>query len=167
MAENLTKTGIDIDDKYAKNYVKFKLTNVKVFWAKVHEPDTKYEHKWCVDIHLEDALAEELKKLGFDIKDKTNKDGTVTKNLFKVSKKCRTAKGVENKPPQVVGQDGKTPFTEQIGNGSIVNLNLSAKAWPIKGTWILSAYLDGVQVVDPVEYGGFDDVSGDTDDAPF
>jgi len=164
MAENLTKDGINIDQKYADGYVKFKLTNIKVFWAKVHEPDTKFEHKWSVDCHLEDGLAGELKKLGFAVNDKTLKDGTVIKNLFKVTKKVRTAKGVENKPPQVVGADGRTPHTEQIGNGSICNLNLSAKAWPIKGTWILSAYLDGVQVVDGVEFGGFDDVSGDTND---
>ena len=160
------KDGIIIDPKY-KKYTAFKLHNVEGFWCKVTEPDTQFEHKWSVDLHLTDAQATELKAVGFNVKDITNKKtGVVTPNVLKAVKKVKNKDGSENKAPTCVGPDGKTPFTEKIGNGSKLNLNLTAKAWFIQGQWSLSCYLDGVQVAELVEYaGGFGDVSGDTEGA--
>lgn len=163
----VTANGIQIDPKY-KKYVKFGLNNVKGFWIKVLEPDTAYEHKWSIDLHLTDAQATELKAVGFSVKDEVkNKKGEIVgKNVLKVSKKVKNKDGSDNKPPFVVSQDGRTPWTEPLGNGSLLNLKLSAKAWYVQGKWTLSCYLDGVQVVVAEEYGsGFGDVT--EEDMPF
>ena len=154
----MAKTAVaTIDPKYLKGYVKMKLSNVTVHWAHLLKPDTAFNgNKWHLTASLSDELAEALRKEGFTIVDK----GTI-KNVLKVKKEALTAKGVANEPPFIVGPDGRTPFTQEVGNGSICNLLISAKAWTVRGATMISAYLDGVQVVSHVPYSsGFEDVSG-------
>lgn len=160
-----------IDQKYKDGYVNFIIPNVEVFWAHVYTPDTAFgDSKWSIEMRLPDGeLATNMKDAGFNIKDKTDKNGNVIKNVL-VAKKATHSKSGENEPPTIVGLDGRTKFTENIGNGSICNVKVSAKAWKVRGKWILSLYLEGVQVLKHVEYngGGFPDMTGAaTEDVPF
>jgi hypothetical protein len=152
-----------IDPKYKQGkYIQFRLNNVEVHWAKLYVPDTAFgNNRYTIDMHLDDALAALLKAEGFNVQDKEAKDGTIIKNVFKAKKDALTKAGKIQKAPEVVGPDGRTPFTEDIGNGSICNLILSARAWEISRKWTLACYIEKVQVVKHIPYakGGFEDVS--------
>lgn len=147
----------------------FTLTNVLCKWANLITPDTRYEHKWKIDIILTKKLAASLKSVGFNVR--TDKDGD---EILRVIKKTRTKAGSPMEAPRVVGLDGNTPFTERVGNGSKVNIKIYAKYIEVSGETHLPAYINAVQVVDLVPYKGgsdFDDLtdggSGVGDDVPF
>jgi len=159
----------EIEQKYKDGYVSFKLSNVEVWWAYLQKTDTAFgNNKWCMEMRLEDGVANQLKDIGFNIVDKEDKEGNEIKNIFKAKKEKLTKKGKEQKKPLVYAADGVTIMTEDVGNGSICNVMLQAKAWPIRGKWQLGAYIDKVQVVKHVPYEGgdsFEDVSEES--APF
>ena len=169
MADKKNVEGIVIEDKYTTGYVNFNLSNIECFWVHLDpkSPDTAFgNNKWCLEMRLPDEVAAQLKALGFTVVDKTDKDGVVVKNIFKAKKEVLTKSGDMQQPPRVVGPDGRTPwdFNEVIGNGTICNLQLSAKAWPIKGKWQMGCYVVAVQVVNYVPYvGSF----SDTTSVPF
>ena len=155
------------NEDYVKG-VEFPLNNVKVIWADImaDSPDTKYEACWKLDAVLEKGMAKSMEAAGFGVKEK---DGEFT---LTIKKKCRTKAGKEQAPPSVVGRDGRTPFTEDVGNGSVCNVIVFAKYNEVKGITYLTPYLNGVQVVDHVSRGsGFGNVDADplekTDDIPF
>lgn len=149
MEAMITSAGITIPEKFEK-YVAFPLDNVKCNWIKLNELDTAFEHKWCVDLLLDDTTAAQMKAMGFNVKDITDKNGFVTKNVLKASKKEKNKDGSLNKQPAFVGPDGVTPVVGKVGNGTVLNLRLTGKAWKIKGEWSLSCYIDAAQVVDLV-----------------
>lgn len=165
---NTNKHGIEIEDKFINGYVNISLSNVECHWCHLFSPDTAFgNNKYSVEMRLEDELAGQLKQLGFDIKDKVKDGEVVAKNVLKAKREVVLKSGKKQGPPSVVGPDGRTPFTEEIGNGAILNLNLSCRAWPINGSMQLSAYVDEVQVVSNQARGkGFGDVSGDSGDTP-
>lgn len=147
----------------------FTLRNVKCKWASLITPDTRYEHKWKVDIILTKKLAESLKSVGFNVR--TDKDGD---QILRVIKKTRTKAGAPMEAPRVVARDGSTPFTERLGNGSTININIYAKYIEVSGETHLPAYINAVQVVElePYKGGGDfgnldDDENGVGDDVPF
>ena len=172
MSAKTNANGIVIDDKYTTGYQNFNLSNIVCYWVHLDpaNPDTAFgNNKWCLEMRLDDEIAAQLKALGFSVGDKTDKDGTVTKNIFKAKKEVMTKSGVAQTPPNVVGPDGKTKwnFAETIGNGTVCNLQLSAKAWPIKGKWKMGCYITGVQVVDHVPYAGSFEDTTKKSDVPF
>jgi hypothetical protein len=149
----------------------FVLRNVKVKWAWLDpdRPDTKYEHCWRVDIILDDETEAILKSSGFNVK--VDKDGDT---IYRAKKKCKTRAGKSQRAPEVFSLDGRTRFTEIIGNGSTCNVEIFGKYHEVAGETHLSGYLNKIQVVDHIPYGGstpFDDLTaGDpapADDTPF
>jgi hypothetical protein len=169
---NENKHGIEIEEKFIKGYVNINLSNIECHWCHLVTPDIAFgNNKWCLEMRLDDTLAEQMKQLGFDVKDKMKDGVVVAKNVLKAKKEVILKSGKKQTAPTVVGPDGKTLWTEDIGNGTVCNLQLSCKAWPISGNMQMSAYVDAVQVVTHVAYSGsFSDVSGDTekgDDVPF
>jgi len=131
-----------------------------VKWAKVFEPDTMYNPKWCLDLYPPQEVLDKLKKDKFNIK--TDKEG----NEFVHIKNNVTRKdGTQNEAPTVVGRDGKTPFKSLIGNGSEVNVLCYDYAYQNKNYLGLKA----VQVVKHVEYGdaGFDALDDEKKDDPL
>lgn len=138
---------IEIAKKYFDGYVDHAIGMVEVRWAKLIAPDTAFgKNEWSIDLVLSEEQAKEFGDLGFNVREK---DGD---KLLRLKKKAVTAAGAINKPPQVVGPDAM-PFTEEIGNGSICNINFSAKAWAVGATPTLAGYLNGVQVVQHVGRG--------------
>ena len=149
-----------IKDKYKEGkYIRMRLVNVEGHWAHLQKPDTAFgDSKYSIDLYMDDALGDALRAEGFNVKPKVTSDGTVaTKNHLKPKSSAIDKKtGGMNKPPEVVGPDGK-PFTEPIGNGSILNVTIDARAWPKVGKpseWTLSAYLVKVEVVKHIPYTG-------------
>lgn len=163
------KKGFTMKDEFVEGD-EFTLTNVKCKWAALITPDTRYEHKWKIDVILTKKLSESLKSVGFNVR--TDKDGD---EILRVIKKTRTKGGSPMEAPRVVGLDGITPFAERIGNGSTVNIKIYAKYIEVSGQTHLPAYINAVQVVDLVPYKGgsdFDDLTGEGgsgtgDDVPF
>lgn len=151
--------------------VELTIRNKKVRWAAVHKADDRFgDAKWKIDMIFDvaDDAKEiaELKSMGLNLREYL-KDGTPTDPgilYLRADSKTTTAKGKGNKGPVVVGRDGRTPFTEDIGNGSTCNVKVYVKAWKAAGKSGVKAYLNAVQVVDHVPYAGggsFDDITGD------
>ena len=96
----------------------------KAKWAKVFKPDDKFgDPVWSVMLYMDDANLENFYCTGMTMKPKTDDEGTFItfrRGQFKNIKNER----VEFKPPEVVGPDGVTPFTDIIGNGSIVTIKV-------------------------------------------
>jgi hypothetical protein len=139
------------------NGVEVTLRNKKVKWCKVHEPDTKFESAWMTDI-LFDKVAdadeiETMRDQGYNFKE--YKDGNDPDVLYiRAKSKTHTKAGKANRPPMVVGRDGTTPFTEEIGNGSECNIKLYVKKFAINKDGTLTTYLNGLQVVSHVAFSG-------------
>ncbi len=148
-----------------KKGAQFMLENVEVMWAYVmpDNPDTEYEHAWKVDAILGADMAESMKAAGFNVREKKGNQVLVVKS------KCVTKDGKAQKPPKVIGRN-REPFTEEVGNGSICNVQVWGKEWNVSGKSGTAAYLSAVQVKEHVarDGGGFGDLDGGTgDDAPF
>jgi hypothetical protein len=162
---------LKIDARFEGEGSVLPITNRPVKWAALINPDTKFEACWKLDVVLTKEQAEKMLAVGFGVK--VDKDGD---HVLRVKKKCRTKKGDLMTPPTVVGRDGQTPFTENVGNGSICNINIFAKYIEVNGNTYLPAYLNEVQVLEHVPYnggGGFSNVDEGTEgeapesDVPF
>lgn len=129
--------------------------NGTVKWAKVFEPDTRYNPKWSIDLYPADEVLVKLKKAGFALKE--DKEGQM---FIHIKRNVTRKDGTPNDQPRVVGPDGKTPWNTSnlIGNGSVVNVLTSDYEYGGKRYLGLNA----VQVVDHVPYGEdhFDDLTG-------
>ena len=145
------------------DYQPVDFNNVTVQWAHVHRPD---EYRGSKKFKLEIVFGDDDKEKAASLKDNENfnvreKGG---KTILALSKDYDKAKYVDangNKCIQCVGPDGKTPFTEDIGNGSVINIKATAKKWDV--TDKVTLYLEKIQVVNHVAYAGgsgFEDVSG-------
>lgn len=130
-------------------------------WARVFDPDTRYEPCWKIDVVLTDAEAQKLKDVG--IKVKRNDDGNYQ---YKFKRKVTGAKGQANRQPIVVGPD-KEPFTQLIGNGSKVCVIYKVYEWKNNFGKGVGADLDKIMVLEHVPYGdGTTQKDEDFDDAP-
>lgn len=123
----------------------------KAKYARVyeHNRDTKYDESgvYSVEIYLEGTELARAKKDGIPLHH--NESGS----FFKAKRKHQIMKDgapVVLGPPSVVGPDGKTPFTENIGNDSIVCAMGKLNEW--KGT--RSFKLSALQVIEHVPYEG-------------
>jgi hypothetical protein len=136
------------------NYVGVKFSNVKVQWAKLSTPDEfRGSKKFKLEMYFESAdeleKSEVYKTENFNVRTKNDKV------ILGMSKDFDKAKfrGADGLPCiQVVGPDGVTPFTDDIGNGTVVNINGTAKKWDVSDK--VTLYIDEVQVVEHVAYAG-------------
>ncbi len=155
---------IKIDRKFEDNYVPCSFRNKPCQWAKIQTPDDyKGKHTWSIQLIYnmsdpqEKKEADALKAAGFNVREKNGVTFLAVKSDADKNPK----------PPLCVGPDGKTPFTEDLGNGTIVNVNASARHWSVCET--ITLYLEGVQVVNHVPYkkgAGFDAI-GTEEVIPF
>ena len=128
-------------------------------WASITTPNTRFEHKYCIDVVLDDATAQELRSQGYNIKDKD--DGpTIT-----VSRKVNGPNGMVRKPPTLMDAQKQT-LDCLVGNGSKVKVQ--ASPWEItrNGQDFKGLELQAVQVIDLVSYSAgdgdeFDVIEGD------
>ena len=139
-------------------------------WAKVHEPDREYK-KYSIDLLLEPEtdshkeflamLKEEAEKAKGSppYKKAVDKDGNET-GKYRV--KFRS-----NYPPSVVdAENTPVPPSINIGNGSMVKVAYALKPYEVSGKKGITLYLNGVQVLDLVEFKGSSGFEVDTE-APY
>lgn len=151
-----------IDPKF-DDYQPCSFSNKEIQWAHTVTPDEyKGKKKWCFEMLYDKNNKDDAKEIkilkdaGFNIREKGDKV------ILKVQK---DADKYPN-PPHTVGPDGVTPFSETLGNGTVVNVNATAKKWDVCST--ITLYIEGIQVVKHVPYVGggaaatFKDVSTDT-----
>jgi hypothetical protein len=128
-------------------------------WASITTPNTRFEHKYCIDVVLDDATAQDLRSQGYNIKDKD--DGpTIT-----ISRKVNGPNGMVRKPPTLMDAQKQT-LDCLVGNGSKVKVQ--ARPWEItrNGQDFKGLELQAVQVIDLVRYSAgdgdeFDVIEGD------
>lgn len=128
-------------------------------WASITTPNTRFEHKYCIDVVLDDATAQKLRSQGYNIKDKD--DGpTIT-----ISRKVNGPNGMVRKPPTLMDAQKQT-LDCLVGNGSKVKVQ--ARPWEItrNGQDFKGLELQAVQVIDLVRYSAgdgdeFDVIEGD------
>lgn len=151
------------------------LKSVPVKWTFANKPSTKFEANYEVQVELTPeqakALVEESKAIdpkGKGIKIKKEEDGTLS---YRFRRKAERPDGTENKPPVAVDRDGKTPFTANIGNGSICNVQYTFVKYdhPKFGVGVTNDF-KGIQVLKHVSFGegdgeGFDNEEEDTEDS--
>jgi len=133
--------------------------NGLVKWCKVQEPDTTYAPQWSLNLYPDTAVLSKLESMGFAVKE--DKEG---ERFIKAKLNVTAKNGKTNEAPKVVGPDGRTPFTQLIGNGS--EINILTFEYEYKGIKYLG--LKAVQVIKHVFYGDdFDDLSDSDDDTMF
>lgn len=121
-------------------------------WASITQPNTRFEPKYCIDVVLEDDKADELKELGFTIKDKA--DGpTIT-----LTRKVNGPRGIVREAPALMDAQKQT-LNCLVGNGSKVKVQ--GRPWEMNrnGQDFKGLELQAVQVLDLVHYS-----SGDGDE---
>ena len=114
-------------------------------WASIIQPNTTFEHKYTIDVVLEEDKAQELKNQGYTVKDKD--DGpTIT-----ISRKVNGPNGMVRKAPSLMDAQ-KQPLNCLVGNGSKVKVQ--ARPWEINrnGQDFKGLELQAVQVIDLVQY---------------
>ena len=142
------------------------LRSVPVKWAFVNKPSVKFEHCYEVQVTLTDeqakALIEESKLVdpkGKGIKLKKDDDNNY---IYRFKRRVERADGTLNKVPVAVDKDGRTPFTANIGNGSVCNVQYVFVKYdhPKFGVGVTNDF-KGIQVLQHVAFGeddgeGFD-----------
>lgn len=139
-----------------KEYEILRLKNCRVKYAKVIRPGKAYTEgrpdEWSVNIYPTAEDREALMAHGCNPKeDKAGEEYWVAKR----STKAKSGKDVA--APKVV--DAKlVPFPEDIGNGSVCNINVTLFPWKMGPRSGIKLYLNAVQVVNHVAYSaGGDD----------
>ena len=141
----------------------------KAQWASVIQPNTKYEHVWCIDVCNLDAKSKKILKAD-GVADQIKNVGDDRGDFIKITQKVDKKDGTKFDAPKVV--DGmKRPFTQLIGNGSEVAVKYKARDWEHAGKSGIKADLKAVQVLKHVPYGDGEDfdivessTGGDVDD---
>ncbi len=126
------------------------LSNVKCKWASVQEPSKSVEYgdKWEIEAELDKQQAADFEADGFKTKT-DDKGNTVIRFKRKTTGNKRSGGTFEKHPPKVV-DSVKQPFTDLIGNGSVVNIAYNI----LEHGFGKSLDLAGVQVLELVSYGG-------------
>lgn len=137
--------------KFAGKGSSWKLPNVKIKWAKLVKPDTKYEPVWCIDAIVSGQLKTDMAKAGFVIREyyKKEEDGTKTPQgefYLRIKKKVHNRTGEEQKHPWCRFEDGEDFDGEQLGNDSICDVELFSRYIEPPTGKQCSAWLNGVTI---------------------
>jgi len=128
------------------------LSNVKVNWAKVHEPSKSVEYgdKWEVEAEL--STEQKNNFIGMGLKVKQNDKGVDTIRIKRKTTGVKRAGGTFDKQPPKVVDSVIQPFSDAVGNGSVCNIAYNV----FEGNAMFPTSLDlaGLQVLDLVPYGG-------------
>ena len=116
----------------------------KASWAKVFQPDTKYGVKYTIDVALDENSLDLFRSSGSRIKErKDEKTGEIFVKFARDEEGIKKGEKITYGPPHVYGPDGKTPFTDLIGNGSTVTCKVEVyDSAHGKGTRLVSVRVD-------------------------
>lgn len=133
----------------------------KVYWASIQQPNTTYEPEWGLDLLVDDNNRAALEADGVPIKNKDDERG----DFVHIRQKCSRRDGTANEAPEVMDAQ-KRPFTNLVGNGSILNVMYTPFSWEMNGKSGVTPLLKKVQVVDLVPYKGGEKADEDFDILP-
>lgn len=144
-----------------------KLTNVRTKYAKLMKPGKAYDDaqpdEWSVNMYLTDEDRDTLMANG--VNPKEDKEGL---EYWVAKRSVKTRAGDDSKPVPVVDSK-KQPFREDLGNGSVCNVVVTLFPWSKGKRSGIKLYLNAVQVVNHVPFGGaggvdeFDVLDSDAD----
>jgi len=147
----MTKTPEEIqqikDAFSTEKYFYFTVDKTACKWAHIQKPDDKFgEPIYKIDLMLSKEQAEDMKAIGFNVR--TNKDGEV---FITAKMKAKYPDGSYRDKPVVEIEDG-TPWTEPVGNGSVVTVHCSSKFVTVAGKTHLPLYFNRVTIHSLVTY---------------
>lgn len=120
--------------------------NGVAYWAAIQVPNTKFEPCYCIDLEVDAATSTKLQEAGLKAK---MVDG---KARFKFKRNVTNKKsGSINPKPAQLDANG-VPSTVAIGNGSLVAVQIHIRDWKFGGKSGVTADLQGVKVLELVEY---------------
>jgi hypothetical protein len=134
---------------------KIVIKNTRVKWAKVQEPALTFDEdgmEYSLDLELSDKQIASLRKSGMSDKTKAKEDEDGTKYVT-FRKPTHSRAGKELVPLKIVDRN-KKPFTELLGNGTVVNIVLALLAYDGKFGKGVVIRPEAIQVIDHVEYAG-------------
>ena len=119
-------------------------------WASITNPNTTYEPVYCINLIVEDTIAEDFESRGFKVKDMDEGRALVFK------RKVTGANGRTNEKPKLYDKS-KNEIDVSVGNGSKVRVQY--KEWEVNrnGKNFKGLDLMAVQVLDLVSYNGAGD----------
>jgi len=147
------------------------LKNVMIRYARLNpdRPSTKVNKKgeWQVQAYTRDKeQVKEWKKEGITVKLAEDAEGIIYTVNFR--KKATKKDGTPGKPPTVVNSKLVAIDPKSVGNGSVVNLNLSSYDYTFEGKSGLAFQLNGLQILKhvvfkPKPFDGFSEEEGETE----
>lgn len=129
-------------------------------WAKVHEPDVKYDN-FSVNLYLDEPSRKRYDASGLTLKEREDEDGQYVKFSRKNTGNFKGDADHVFGPPSVLNPEGET-ITDNIGNGSQV----TCKVEVYDGARGKGHRLEAVRVDSLVPYDGTTIVMGE-DEVPF
>jgi hypothetical protein len=129
------------------------ITKGLAWWAKVKEPDSKYNN-WSIVLRVSKEEAEKLKAVGLRVKMDEDDDGNIIRT-WKCSRyvaKRGKQKGKGNNPAPTVVDAELNTFEGYIGNGSEVKVLHKPYQWNNSWGQGVGSDLQGVQILSLVEY---------------
>jgi len=132
------------------NGMSFTLESLEVIWCKLVTPD-EFEGKkrWKLTAILPDALADSMEKAGMNVK-VTKED--VPRRCIDSYRNCVTRKGKTLSMIKVMDESGAEIDGAIVGNGSVCDLNVSARYCTVGGKEHCPLRLDSVIVKKLVPY---------------
>ena len=117
-------------------------------WAHILRPDDRFPPaKYSINVIVDEDTADELRAVGLKVK----KEGDSF--VFKAKRNVLKVDGTEAGRPNLRDANND-PFNQDIGNGSKVNVQIRPYEYSNNFGTGMSADLEGVQVLDLVEYVG-------------
>ena len=116
-----------------------------VKWASITTPNTKFEPVYTVDLIVDEKIANDFASRGHKVKQHDEGPALVIK------RKVHGPNGITRPAPRLLDKD-KQEINVAVGNGSKVRVQCSEYEWEYAGKSGKSLDLQGVQVVELVEY---------------
>lgn len=133
----------------------------KAKWAKVHEPDEKYNN-YQICLYMDEDSRARYDKSGLRLKDREDEDGEYIQFRRNHEGYYKGEEAHVFGPPTVLNEDGET-ITDLVGNGSDVTVKVE-----IYDTKMGRGHrMEAVRVNELVEYNGAPTVVAAEDEVPF
>ena len=115
------------------------------YWASIKTPNTTFEPVYTINLVVEQSVADDFASRGHTIKQMDEGAALVIK------RKVNVPNGMIRKAPRLLDQN-KQDINLAVGNGSKVRVQCSEYEWEYAGKSGKSLDLQGVQVIEFVEY---------------
>ena len=124
----------------------------KCHYASITEPNTKFDPVWSIQVEINDDNREVVEKSGLKVANKGDERG----DFVTIKRKVHRKDGTQRNAPLVMdSQNNRWNNEKKIANGSTVNVKAIPYEWDYAGKSGISADLAAIQIVDFIEYAGY------------